>query len=372
MNNKEKQKDINKPLKAYLSNLSISDRDRETLVSARKEIRSCLREMLSVNNSPVKFLTQGSFEYQTINRPCHPNQQMDLDDGVYIPDSVAESKEPAEWLDCVAGYLAPLAGNKGWKISTEKPSCVRAVLGKDKHIDIPFYCIADSDIANLSANTPPTVDSISAEIDEFLASMLSFNFRGIDPVNVQMAHRKDGWKRSDPRKIIDWVVSRVKERGRKYIRICRILKGWRDNQWKDDSPLSSIMIMVMVEMAMEEAGISNNSNEQEDKALFDVVDRIVDRVLLGDIPDPDSDNAEPLNSKWNEEQKCDCIFKFNSLQKALYGEGDDADYIKKLREEFGRFFTIDSFINPYKTVTKVAIATTPVAAAARPYASMFM
>ena len=369
MNNKKKQKDINKLLADYLRNLAISKEDRITLISARRDIRSCLRKELSVHNSPVKFLTQGSFEYQTINRPCHPNQQMDLDDGVYIPNHVAESKEPAEWLDYVAGYLVPLARNKGWTISTEKPSCVRAVLEKDKHIDIPFYCISDSEIANLSANTPPTEDSISAEIDEFLASMLSFNFRGIDPVNVQMAHRDEGWKDSDPRKIIEWVVSRVKERGRKYIRICRILKGWRDNQWKDNSPLSSIMIMVMVEMAMKEACISIGSNEQEDEALFDVVNVIIEKILHDDIPDPD--NAEPLN-KWAGDQKDDCIRKFDSLQRALYSNGDNDVYIRKLYEEFGKFFPTDaSDIKACKLVAATAVSVTnPIANTVRPYATL--
>ncbi len=389
----KKQKDINNLLVDYLINLSISKEDRITLISARGDIRSCLREGLSVYNNPVKFLTQGSFKYKTINYPCHPNQQMDLDDGVYIPNQAAKNKNPAEWLDYVAGCLEPLARNKGWTISTEKPSCVRAVLEKDKHIDIPFYCMSDSDIANLSANTPPTVDSISADLkellesmlsantpptvdlisadlEEFLKSMLSFTLTGIDPVNVQMAHREDGWKNSDPRKIIKWVAFRVKERGYKYIRICRILKGWRDNQWKYNSPLSSIMIMVMVEMAMKEAYISNNSNEQEDEALFNIVDVIIEKILRDDIPDPD--NAESLNGKWKEYEKDDCILKFKGLQRALYGDGDNDVYIGKLCDEFGRFFPKDtSFIKPCKiATTTVAAVTTERANSVRHFATL--
>ncbi len=368
----KKLKDINKSLKTYLDNLSIKE-DRKTLLSARKEIRFCLQKRLSVNNNPVKFLTQGSFEYKTINRPCYPpNQQMDLDDGVYIPDHVAKDRKPAEWLDYVEDCLKPLAESKGW-VFTRKSSCVRVELGKDadKHIDIPFYCISEDDIANLLENIPPTVSATPDEYEEFRAGMSYHKYKGIDPNNVQMAHRDEGWKGSDPRKIIEWVVSRVKERGYKYIRICRILKGWRDNQWKDNSPLSSIMIMVMVEMAMKEACISKNSNEQEDEALFDVVDVIVEDILRGDGDIPDPDNAEPLNSKWRGNQKGDCVLKFDSLQKALYGDGDNDVYIRQLCKEFGKFFPKDaSFINSCKPVAAaIATVTTPFANSGKPYAS---
>ncbi len=374
MNNMKIQKDTSELFEGYRVKLFIPKEDSKALLSARREIRFYLQKRLSVNNSPVKFLTQGSSEYKTINRPCYPPiQQMDLDYGVYIPDYVAKDREPAEWLDYVEDCLKPLAESKGWTF-TRKSSCVRVELGKDanKHIDIPFYCISEDDIANLLENIPPTVSATPDEFEEFRAGMSYRKYKGIDPNNVQMAHRNEGWKKSDPRKIIEWVVSRVDERGDKYIHICRILKGWRDNQWKDNSPLTSIMIMVMVEMAMKEACISRRSSEREDEALFEVVDVIIEKILCGDIPDPD--NAESLNSKWDRDQKDDCVLKFNSLQKALYGDSDSNNdaYIRKLREEFGKFFPTDnSFIKPCKPVvtTVVAAATTAATANTRPYAA---
>ncbi len=343
MNNKKKQKDISGSLKKYRGNLSISDNDKHALVSARKEIRPCLREGLSFDHSQVKFLPQGSFRHQTINRPCHPNQQMDLDDGVYIPNSVAECKSPAQWLDHVADCLKPLAKNKRWVISTEKLSCVRVVLDKDKHIDIPLYHIPDLSIQKLQASDPSD--------------------------NVQLAHR-EGWKNSDPRNINEWVALMSDKHGREYKHICRILKGWRDNQWEYKSPISSIMIMKMVEMAMKEGSIYNNSNKQEDEVLFEVVEIILEKVLHGDIPDPDPNNTDSLNSEWTDGQRRDCISRFYRLQKALYGAGDNDDYIKKLREEFGRFFPTDtSFIKPCKPVaTLVTAATVDAVANTRPYA----
>ncbi len=345
MNNKKIQKDTSESFEGYRVKLSINEENKDVLVSARDEIRPVLRDGLSFDGSPVKFLTQGSFRHQLINHPCHPNQQMDLDDGVYIPNSVAKYKSPAQWLDHVADCLKPLAKSNGWVISTEKPSCVRVVLDEDKHIDIPLYHIPDLSIKKLQASDPSD--------------------------NVQLA-RREGWKNSDPRTINEWVASISVEHGSKYKHICRIFKGWRDNQWEDKSPISSIMIMVMVEMAMKNAGIFKDSNEREDEILRKVVDAIVGNILHSNIPDPDPNNADSLNSKWNEKETKECILKFNSLQKALYGECNNDDYVRKLREEFGRFFpTNTSFIKSCKTATKVAAvtATTPLAAAARPFAA---
>ncbi|EAA3682473.1 hypothetical protein DOA99_20715 [Salmonella enterica subsp. houtenae] len=39
-----------------------------------------------------RFWTQGSFQYNTLNRPFHPGQEMDIDDGTYMPMTVFESE----------------------------------------------------------------------------------------------------------------------------------------------------------------------------------------------------------------------------------------------------------------------------------------
>ena len=43
-----------------------------------------------------RFFTQGSFSYKTINDPCWvPPQQMDLDDGCYLPLAFVKAAKPA-------------------------------------------------------------------------------------------------------------------------------------------------------------------------------------------------------------------------------------------------------------------------------------
>ncbi|TOM12750.1 hypothetical protein CGH84_21615, partial [Vibrio parahaemolyticus] len=39
-----------------------------------------------------RFWTQGSFQYDTLNRPFQPGQEMDIDDGTYMPMPIFESE----------------------------------------------------------------------------------------------------------------------------------------------------------------------------------------------------------------------------------------------------------------------------------------
>lgn len=39
-----------------------------------------------------RFWTQGSFQYNTLNRPFHLGQEMDIDDGTYLPMPIFENE----------------------------------------------------------------------------------------------------------------------------------------------------------------------------------------------------------------------------------------------------------------------------------------
>lgn len=39
-----------------------------------------------------RFWTQGSFQYNTLNRPFHQGQEMDIDDGTYLPMPIFENE----------------------------------------------------------------------------------------------------------------------------------------------------------------------------------------------------------------------------------------------------------------------------------------
>lgn len=145
----------------FLKNLNIADTDRASLMEAREKVRDCLRKKfaaltkqeLGVTVHP-RFFTQGSFAYRTINDPCWtPPQQMDLDDGAYLPMTFIQgvrrpSVAAAAFFKVVDATLEKLATEEGWQF-VKKPTCSRLVISSNSHIDVPLYAIPDAEFEKL-------------------------------------------------------------------------------------------------------------------------------------------------------------------------------------------------------------------------------
>jgi hypothetical protein len=65
----------------------------------------------------------------------------------------------------------------------------------------------------------------------------------VDPTVIHMAHREEGWIPSDPLVIRDWVKEECKNKGAEIRHICRYLKAWRDEYWKNGDGPSSIFLL---------------------------------------------------------------------------------------------------------------------------------
>ena len=100
----------------YISNAStlFLSEDLKKLSSEQKK---------SLQKLKPKFASQGSFVYKTMNSPCQYPQQMDLDDGIYLPIDMFEDK-PVISKDLFFSYvdntLLNLAERKGWLFSDKK------------------------------------------------------------------------------------------------------------------------------------------------------------------------------------------------------------------------------------------------------------
>ena len=96
---------------------------------------------------------QGSFAYRTLNEPAHnPPQEIDLDDGVFVPVSFLNDSGRARPALISSGYFAavealpaPICVLNGWKLIDDKPSCVRVELDGSAHIDLALYAIPDAE-----------------------------------------------------------------------------------------------------------------------------------------------------------------------------------------------------------------------------------
>jgi hypothetical protein len=236
----------------FLSNLKA---DEAVLRNARTKIRERLRDAFAKSSAEYfgvevrpKFFTQGSFAYKTLNHPAFPpSQQKDLDDGCYLPLSFVKGEKPSEaasaFFTFVEAVLAELAEEEDWILVTEKATCVRLIITRDGHVDIPLYAIPDNDLRHLEeARNVKKMHTADAKIDSWDA---------LPSDAVLLAHREQDWVVSDPRKIYDWFVDAVSLYNERLRHDSRYMKAWRDYHQLDDDGLTSINIMACVWKAYE-------------------------------------------------------------------------------------------------------------------------
>lgn len=180
-----------------------------------------------------KFKTQGSYSYKTLNNPCQtPPQQIDIDDGVYLPMRIFEG-EPVVAKDAffqiIDRALENLCKKQGWHLNDKKNNCVRVIVNELIHIDVPLYAIPEARYAALT-EAALSMNRLADSIE-------------LDPSEVYLALREgEHWQPSDPKEVEKWFNAEANKHS--HLRnICRFLKAWRDFNW-EDGDVSSIALMV--------------------------------------------------------------------------------------------------------------------------------
>lgn len=349
----------------YLSALTLSPERKAILREARDECRAAIRGGLNnwsavIQRSELfdralhsvevkatlqpKFRMQGSFAYHTLNEPAQtPPQEVDLDDGVFVPVSFLKDSSGPHPVLASRGYflaverlLAPICKKNDWTLVTDKPSCVRVIIAKDAHIDLALYAIPDEEFQKLTesvlAKANNAMDSRSlAESVELYDSI----YEALRDDQIMLAHRDEGWRASDPRKLEDWFKDALRSHGEQFRRVCRYLKGWRDHNWQS-CRLSSIAIMSCTVTVYDEAPcpIANN---RDDKALLQVAERLAD-LLGGRIVNPVV-QGQYLDEGWTLEERNDFITKAKSLRQqlrtALNGTDRTSESLESIKAAFG-------------------------------------
>lgn len=275
----------------FLTNLAPED---AILRAARTTIRDHLRGAFEKSSLEVfgrkivpRFFTQGSFAYKTLNDPAWPpGQQMDLDDGCYLPLSFVRGTKPSQaarlFFQFVDGALKQLAAERGWK-HVEKDTCVRLVISSNAHVDVPLYAIPDKEFAELRDKAVVAMAANRAKADSW----------GELPSDaVLLAHRVEDWMESDPRKIHNWFTDAVDLFGERLRRDARFMKGWRDYKQLDRYDVTSILLMACVWQAYEEIR-GPFLPDREDERLLRVLEKLP-KYIGGAVPNP-ACKTEDLN-----------------------------------------------------------------------------
>ena len=326
----------------FHSRLAVVDSDRAALLAARRVIRDYLRVGIAALTKQTlgsgktvtpRFLTQGSFAYGTLNDPAQqPPQEIDLDDGTYLPMSLMRGTAPSIASDVffkiVEGLLEELAGRKGWIIDKSRPTCVRVRINLKSHIDVPLYAIPDSEYQTLLEKS---ASRGYATLDAAFREAAGADWTTLDSESVWLALRGGKWIKSDPRKVHEWVLRQGRLYGPQYIRLCRYLKAWRDQQWQRGGP-SSILLMVCASQALQGAQAL-----RDDQALGAIAKDLA-RQLSGGVCNAEVDARAELNDLADEERitataKAGALAL--ALDQAMTAGQDAASAIARLRAVFG-------------------------------------
>jgi hypothetical protein len=335
--------------------LKVAFRDWESTITEDELFEDAARAIIFASErSPTlspKFRGQGSYSYHTLNRPTHfPPQEMDFDDGMFLPVSfltqdhlTAPAVASAGYFKAVETALSPLCERKRWTLNPERPrpSCVRISLNNDRsHLDIALYAIPDDQFHVLLEKA--AADRGAAFSDDLNHDTVSFSEDVYDQIavdQIMLAHREEGWKQSDPRKLENWFNERVVQHSQQLRRVCRYLKGWRDAKWHD-CKLSSIALMASAVRAFDES--PRKFEGRDDQALLMVVARLPE-LFSQEIANPVVQGR--LDEGWDQDGRRK---EFVAAAEALHSEleavlagGDARTAIGKLCSLFGPHFPND-------------------------------
>lgn len=335
---------------AYLNNLSLRAEQRAKLVEARRLVRARLRAAFAAAMAPLTderpltpaFFTQGSWAYHTINRGTHvPPQQVDMDDGCYLPMpfiTTATPKRAADWYFRIAdAALEKLVAEQGWQAYDKtKATCCRVVLDSECHVDVPLYAISEEKFSELKR-----AQLVTKSLSEAAASEDDFNFdwRMVSEKDVLLAQRNGRWKPSEPKVVHRWVEAVVEFRGEQLRDTWRGAKGWRDQQFPAGDGPSSICLMVIVESSFEK--VFGRTDETVRRAMGAIKTAILNPVFA-----PWDDSHEDLN-RLSAQARVEVARRAAATEAemslCMQGQaGEAALMLKRLRVQMGRHFSDDT------------------------------
>lgn len=288
----------------------------------------------------VRFLTQGSYAYETLIRPAWPNiQEIDLDDGIYMPLPFVNGLplfSSGGLFVLIEKALSPLAKKEGWSFK-RKSTCVRIELtGQGAHIDLPLFAVEITEFQLLKQQFEKQV-GVDLRESHNLSVEFDTNARSIRlrEGKILLADREEDWRVSDPKAIHDWFIDQIERYGSVLRRICRYTKSWRDHTW-DDCDLSSLVLMVICVEALADLE-DRPAEDRDDLMMLHVADHLPNTIRKGNITW--QEGAPVLDSHWrpyHREEFAEAAEAMAAeIRKALETCYDSRLVVRQLRNVFG-------------------------------------
>ncbi|MEX1222420.1 MAG: CBASS cGAMP synthase [Idiomarina sp.] len=321
---------------------------RNDLANLFKEMEPKARE--SFLQLTPRFWTQGSFQYDTLNQPyIVPPQEMDIDDGTYLPMEVFEGTPVVGHrllLLLVDTALCSLANeNLSWYFEAKRTCGRIKIPSHNTHIDVPMYAVPREEFfkkveATARINEHRALFGESEPLEDERASFK------LDPDNVNLALREGDqkWCKSDPKIVADWFNDECTYYGRHLKKICRFIKAWRDVHWEKGGP-SSITLMAAVVEAFRSTKIEPSDLGAGMIAVTEKLPEIFERGI--ESPDHTDEKLLFPPTPEDPEFKASVITKLRELHQNLYyaqSAESKTEAFNYLAKAFGNRVTDDDLI----------------------------
>ena len=291
-----------------------------------------------------RFWTQGSFMYDTLNRPYKPTQEMDIDDGTYLPMQFFEDKPAIGHqllLLLVDASLKSLTVERyGWSFEA-KDTCGRIKIpAKSVHIDVPMYAIPYEKFLEKEVLLRKAANSqIFAEMYDGISAADHALYDQLETDCVNLAIRKDDakWIKSDPKDVHLWFQDACQRTGQHLRKVCRILKAWRDaGDWQESNGPSSISLMAAVVDILDRTSV----DPKDFGLLMLTVARKLPNTFRNGVESPDENDDRPLFPPYyeHEAKHNEVMTKLEELVSSLeaaYAARTKQDALNILNNEYG-------------------------------------
>lgn len=342
----------------------LSDSEKKQLANLLHSMEDDARD--EFESLEPRFWTQGSFQYDTLNQPYSSVQEMDIDDGTYLPMTVFESEPKIGHellLLLVDSSLKSLTKeNPEWTFEA-KQTCGRIKIPNHRmHIDVPMYAIPKEEFYNKQLAFEQR-----ATIDESLdyAGLLAYD--EMDPyeldsecVNLALRDGAKRWTNSDPKVIEDWFKDQCLRIGAHLKLVCRFLKAWRDAQWPNGGGPSSISLMAAA------VNILNKTpnNDRDLGQTMKTVALLLPKEYERGIESPDSTDENPLfppvtEHGPTEQSIMDSLNEFYSLLTDAELKDNKKDVLSTINLAYGERVTNAELIRSRASAPAISIVTEP-------------
>jgi cyclic GMP-AMP synthase len=245
-----------------------------------------------------RFWTQGSFQYNTLNRPYQtPPQEMDIDDGTYLPMAIFED-EPIighRFLQLVvdSALQSLVAENEGWEFQPKRTCARIKIAGADTHVDVPMYAIPENQFREkelaLEALKSEARGSQTNFTDAIAVNRADYELDS-NCVNLAIREGEKKWMKSDPKIVEDWFEECRNRIGSHLPKLCRFMKAWRDVQWPQGGGPSSIALMAATVNVLDR----EPTNSNDFGAAMKVLSKNLPSEFEQGIESPDPSDDRPL------------------------------------------------------------------------------